>query len=72
MLMRIPICLLSVSVVLVVAITAAVQPAYSFLEDPAVPILKVDELFRAEGSDSPPLILVYADGRVVKPVSKKS
>lgn len=67
--MRFPTCLMSMSFLLAMTIIAAAQPAYNLPEDPDVPVLKVWDLFLAEGGDSPPLILVYADGRVVKQVS---
>ena len=47
------------------------QTAYSFPENPDTPVLKVEEFFLEKGSETPPLVLVYADGRVVKQVSEK-
>ena len=62
--------LMSLSVIFLLAFTVVAQEqAYNFPEDPDVPVLKVQHLFRAEGGDTPPLILVYGDGRIVKPIA---
>lgn len=62
--------LMSLSVIFLLAFTVVAQEqAYNFPEDPDVPVLKVQHLFRAEGGDTPPLVLVYGDGRIVKPIA---
>ena len=61
-------CLISLVVIFVSAVTAVAQPAYQYPDDPDVPVLKVNDVYRT-GGDSPPLVLIYGDGRIVKPVS---
>jgi len=57
------------TLIAMLAVRADAQLVHNLPDDPNQHVLKVEEFYEEENNNSQPMILIYADGRVVKPVS---